>query len=75
VSDLASCASTTTGGGGAVDQGGKQAVKMTRLSCHRFRFDEVQLTLRLRGQRMLVKFVSKWLYCGTAVCTLRERGK
>jgi len=31
----------------AVDQGSKQAVKMTRLSCHRFRSNEVRLWLSL----------------------------
>ena len=35
------------GDGGAVDQGGKQAVKMTRLSCHRFRSNQVRLALSL----------------------------
>ena len=33
--------------GGAVDKEGKQAVKMTRLSCHRFRSNEVRLWLSL----------------------------
>jgi hypothetical protein len=35
-----------SGHGGAVRKG-KQAVKMTRLSCHRFRSNEVQLALSL----------------------------
>jgi hypothetical protein len=30
----------------------KQAVKMTRLSCHRFRFNEVRLALSLRAYNL-----------------------
>jgi len=30
-----------------MDQGGKQAVKMTRLSCHRFKGNEVRLWLSI----------------------------
>jgi len=36
-----------TGHGRVVDQEGKQAVKMTRLSCHRFRSNQVRLALSL----------------------------
>jgi len=37
----------TAGYGGARIEEGKQAVKMTRLSCHRFRSNEVRLALSL----------------------------
>jgi hypothetical protein len=35
------------GDSGAMDQGRKQAVKMTHLSCHRFRSNQVRLALSL----------------------------
>jgi Transposase DDE domain group 1 len=51
----------------AVDQGRQQAVKMTRLSCHRFRSNEVRLWLSVIAYNLgnlwrmvLPKRIDKW---------------
>ncbi len=52
--------STTGGDGGEVDQGGNQAVKMTRLSRHPFQSNKVRLSLTKMAYNLGIRGGNPW---------------